>query len=171
MTIVSASGLDRSYDNYLSDNDESSLSSHNSGSSTPQYKEYNNWLDFWSGGSYNSAVDNWNAQEDLAYNSALAQQERENELKDIEDARNFEIWKDSTKYQRTVDDLLKAGLNPWLAVQGGLNGSTASVSTGTPSHVSSAAKASAPKSSSKDNTLSNLVTTAFRLLLVATILK
>lgn len=43
--------------------------------------------------------------------------------------RMYEMYADSTRYQRLVEDLKKAGLNPWLALNGG-SSSAGSVSVG-----------------------------------------
>lgn len=47
------------------------------------------------------------------------------ELKAVQDARNWDKMMSDTQYQRMVDDIKKAGLNPWLAVNsGGLSGAS-----------------------------------------------
>lgn len=58
-------------------------------------------------------------------------QDRQYERAAINSARAFEEYMDSTKYQRAVKDLEKAGLNPWLAIQSGVSGSAAGTSTAT----------------------------------------
>lgn len=45
------------------------------------------------------------------------------ELKATQDARNWDKMMSDTQYQRAVEDLKKAGLNPWLALQNGVSGS------------------------------------------------
>lgn len=58
-----------------------------------------------------------------AYDAYLQNLGYENEWKATQSARAYETWFDNTKFQRLVEDLKKAGLNPWLAVQNGLSGS------------------------------------------------
>lgn len=65
------------------------------------------------------------------YEEWKAQRDRDYERQSINSARAWELYLDSTKYQRAVKDLEAVGLNPWLAVQNGLNGSNAGSSTST----------------------------------------
>lgn len=62
---------------------------------------------------------------------ATRQAEIDYERQSIDSARAWSEYMDSTQYQRRVEDLKKAGLNPWLAVQNGISGTgTPSVDTG-----------------------------------------
>lgn len=64
-----------------------------------------------------------------------------NEAKATQSARAWEEYMDSTKYQRAFKDLERAGVNPYLLVNGGAAPGVGS---------SSSPKASYPKASTKD---------------------
>lgn len=69
-----------------------------------------------------------------AYNTNLFERQMEFNAEQAQINRDFQVKMDSTKYQRAIKDMSKAGLNPILAVTGGgvsaggASGSTASVS-------------------------------------------
>lgn len=98
------------------------------------------------------------------YNVWLANNQREYEQQQINDARAYQEYMDSSKYQRMSKDLKAAGLNPWLAVQNGVGNAT--VSPGSSSYSTSAYKSSSGKSSSGDK-LGSVVTSAMRLAMLA----
>lgn len=65
------------------------------------------------------------------YQEALLSDDRNYERASISSARAWSEYMDNTAVQRRVEDIKKAGLNPWLAVQNGISGSGApSVDTG-----------------------------------------
>lgn len=61
-----------------------------------------------------------------AYENYVTAINKANEQKALANARAYNEWYDSTKYQRLVADLKKAGLNPWLALNGGFGTEAAS---------------------------------------------
>lgn len=69
---------------------------------------------------------------DKAYNEKMTKLNQEYERQSINSARAWSEYMDNTKVQRNVEDIKKAGLNPWLAIQNGLggSGSAPSVDTG-----------------------------------------
>lgn len=75
----------------------------------------------WLGGNRTRAVNDWNA-----FNTYL---DKLYEQDTLAMQRQYEMYMDSTRYQRLVEDLKKAGLNPWLALNGG-SASAGSVSIG-----------------------------------------
>lgn len=135
---------------------------------TLPYENHNDFLNFFSGGEYNSWVDNVNSSR--ADKNSRASQAAASALDQdrIDKAREYEIWFDSSKYQRAVEDLKAAGLNPWLAVQGGLSG-TGSTSAST-NNSSSASNVNKPNSKSSNNGLSNLLSSALKIIMAAAIL-
>ena len=63
-----------------------------------------------------------------SYNAYVQALNKRNEERAIANARAYDEWFESTKYQRAVQDLKRAGLNPWLAVNSGFaNQSSSSV--------------------------------------------
>lgn len=109
-----------------------------------QPKDYNSWIEEnyqdnpvgkWFAG--DNGVFSWFAnkltgKQDRAkneYNRYVEGINKLNEQRSLANARAYNEWYDSTKYQRAVADLRKAGLNPWLALNSGFGTESASSAT------------------------------------------
>ena len=64
--------------------------------------------------------------------------------------RNLEYQREDSKYQRMVKDMKAAGLNPWLALQGGLSGTSAQSTPVT--STNNLSSGSSAKSQKEENT-------------------
>lgn len=97
--------------------------------------------------SFGSKFSDWLGTTNRAgdYEAWMDADARNYERANINSARAWEEYLDSTKYQRMTQDLEKAGLNPWLALQSGASAS-ASGSTS-----SSGGSASSGRSVSRGN--------------------
>lgn len=98
---------------------------------------YYEWLD----SSDRNAVNKWFMQDNVfakafnwftgqksaaeaEYNKYVEAINKQNEIAAINSARAYEAAREDSRYQRSIEDLKKAGINPWLAVQGqGIAGS------------------------------------------------
>lgn len=107
------------------------------------------------------------SKERYVYDEWKLANERAYEQAKLNDARQW----DSMKYQVATQDLLKAGLNPWLAVQSGLSG--AGQFTGANASTSSSSATSALKTDKgeKSNPISDLLTSALKILGILAIAK
>lgn len=75
--------------------------------------------------------------------AAIVNDNRAYERASINSARAWSEYMDNTQVQRRVKDIEDSGLNPWLAVQNGINGSGApSVDTGGSAQHSTSSKQS-----------------------------
>lgn len=64
--------------------------------------------------------------QEAVYQRYQTMDDRAYERASINSARAWDEYMDSTKYQRMKDDLEKAGMNPWLALQQGISATTSS---------------------------------------------
>lgn len=72
------------------------------------------------------------------YSLWQSNQDKLYERESTNSARAWDLWMDSTATQRRVEDIKKAGLNPWLALQsGGINANTSTASAGSGSSARS----------------------------------
>lgn len=95
-----------------------------------------------------------------AYDLYLAQNNRAYDLAKINDARRWDEYMASTQYQRMVKDLKAAGLNPYLALQGGLtSGSVPNASLGSSSNTSASFNRHS-EANAGDQTVGRIATTA-----------
>lgn len=113
-------------------------------------ERFGNWFD----GSADKSRD--------AYNAYLVQNNREYELGKINDARAWDEYMDSTKYQRMAKDLQAAGLNPAAVIMSGI-GASGQPSSPTGNYSSgSAAERIGKKESKVGQYATQLATTAIR---------
>lgn len=114
---------------------------------------WNGFADFFSFGARGKQAAKQQAEKD-AFNALQANRYEEAKLNS---ARNYEIWLDSTKYQRAVEDAKKAGINPYLLFSQNINTSSGS--------SASAVKGHDPyRLREKANSSSSIVNSALRVL-------
>lgn len=123
---------------------------------------YDTGSDFWNGvtdfftlGYTSSQRDKINRAND-AYNAKIANSLEEARL---QSARNYEMYMDSTKYQRAVEDIKKAGLNPLLMFGNSLNTSAGASAGAVASHSPATQK-------KKENSSSSIVSSALKLMAI-----
>lgn len=116
---------------------------------------WNGFGDFFTAGWLSSQRDKTNRAND-AYNAKIA-----NELEEarLQSARKYEMYMDSTKYQRAVEDIKKAGLNPLLMFGNSLNTSAGASAGAVASHSPATQK-------KKENSSSSIVSSALKLLAI-----
>lgn len=96
-----------------------------------------------------------------AYELALLKEQRAYE----QYVRNLEYQREDTKMQRLIKDYKAAGLNPWLAMQGGISGSSAqSQPVSNTSNLSGGSSAKSKDDKSSSGALSGLLIAVARLL-------
>ena len=96
---------------------------------------------------------------DESYNRYLSDLDRAYERAATNSARAFDVWFDSTKTQRLMNDIKAAGLNPWLAVQNGLSVGSSASTAGSGSSARQQKKTSS-KSSSLQTIAMSVIATA-----------
>lgn len=86
---------------------------------------------------------------------------RQNALEEarLNSARQYELYIDSTKYQRAVEDAKKAGINPYLLFSQNINTSSGSSASSTQAHT-------AKNAAAKANGSSSVVSSALKLLAI-----
>lgn len=111
--------------------------------------------DFFTAGWLSSERDKTNRAND-AYNARIANSLEEARL---QSARDYEMYMDSTKYQRAVEDIKKAGLNPLLMFGNSLNTSAGASAGAVASH-------SPAQQKKKENSSSSIISSALKLMAI-----
>ena len=111
--------------------------------------------DFFTAGWLSSQRDKVNRANE-AYNTRMANSLEEARL---QSARDYELWLDSTKYQRAVKDLEAAGLNPLLMFGNSMNTSSGASASAVQSHTPSSQM-------KKANSSSSLISSAMKLMAI-----
>lgn len=129
-----------------------------------QYTSHNDFYNFFTFGQYNSAVDAANAARADRNSQAASAAASAIDQDRIDRQRDYEIWYDSTKYQRAVEDLKAAGLNPWLLAQGGVSGSSSASNS---ANTTAAAKTNNKPSSGSSSAMTKIFASALKILVDA----
>ena len=98
-------------------------------------------------------------QNNRAYEQALLREQRDYE----EYVRNREYQREDTKMQRLIADYKAAGLNPWLALQGGISGTSAQSQPAGNGNFSSGSSAKAADKKENSGAIAGLLVAVARI--------
>lgn len=123
------------------------------GTYTPSQWETSGFHGFMNGLS-NIFLGNWFKDRETSHALALQQDAQAFNSAEAEKNRAWQQQMAETQYQRTVNDIKAAGLNPWLALQGGLSNTS----------YGSSAASSSPASSNGGDDLTKFLSSAVKVM-------